>query len=806
MDKRTLVDEHRYVFTSEVEHDEIRSFVTVHWTALPFAPEETFLRPLREYLRPRHEVAEVWMVYPPDMDELFLALQDTDRFPAIDETGTPRLYRFFTIDKTGNFTEQRATKSPDAVPVTPAMVRTVTEDGLRQLFRDTESLASATAGFHFTHPSGSHSAHFIRASQAVSRTQHSYFLAMALLDVFHCPSDLTIWVDTAGISTVGYTFADLLRRFGVLHAVRVETFTGYGGLEESLNPVADDLVLISGSTSGSLAQAVVTKKKLPADQVATLFYLGAAIPAAEDGHVLCDLTNRDEDVTPSVRDARIAPYTTFKGEPCDLCVSGSGEIVLDGDSFFPAARALDLRMPGLLDRPLDGKRARATRAQVTHFDGQGYFEDLFGHSAIVYTAGTAVEASAHAVSTRLSHLLEPDAGPGPADRIATALDAAIAGAPPVTVVISLPDKDSAAFGQYVARRLLGDPPTEVAAPDGLRWRVWRGDGGEGLAGLTAGCTVLVCAGVVGSGRQLTSISRELRKVDGGFQPLYFVGAAHPESSTTWSILEQTLGRVSSTGTSRLTPVWKLPREPRSPGAPTPWTRESDELQRVGDWLADQPEYKTSVATLEARGKQLGALSNKNLFVGATSSGSDVRMRDINRSFALWPFAWETHEASPEGAVPTHAEIYATIAHLLYESRRLSPEVEKRTITVRRHGYALHPAIFDRLNDPVIQAAVLRAAEPGELHYDQDPDASRAVADLLIFVLSNVTTEAGDASYEFLLALVEGLDSADSYGLRIDDKSRRMVLGHAEKVYGTDFEGLQTTAPRVRALLLYLRGT
>ncbi|WP_295777175.1 hypothetical protein [uncultured Microbacterium sp.] len=806
MDKRTLVDEQRYVFTSEVEHDELRAFVTVHWAALPFAPEETFLRPLREYLRPRHEVAEVWMVYPPDMDELFVALQDTERFPTVDETGTPRLYRFFTINETGNLVEQRATTYTDAVPVTPALARLVIEDGLRQLFRDTESLASATAGFHFTHPSGSHSAHFIRASQAVSRTQHSYFVAMALLDVFSCRSNLTIWVDTAGIATVGYTFADLLRRFGVVHAIRVETFTGYGGLDASLNPLADDLVLISGSTSGSLARTVIAKKKLPADQVATLFYLGAPMSAAEAGDVLCDLTNRDEDVTPSVRDARIAPYTTFKGEPCDLCASGSGEIVLDGDSFFPAARALHLRMPSLLDRPLDGKRARISKAQATHFDGQGYFEDLFGHSAIVYATGTAVEASAHAVSTRLSHLLEPGAFPGPARRIATALDAAIAGAPPVAVVISLPDTDSAALGHYVASRLFGDRPSEVAAPDGMRWRVWRGDGGDGLAGLTEDCTVLICAGVVGSGRQLTSISRELRKVDGGFQPRYFVGAAHPESSTTWSILEQTLGRVSSTGTSRLTPVWKLPREPRFPGAPTPWTRESDQLQRVGDWLAEQTKYKSLVATLEARGKQLGALSSDTLFVGATSSGSDVRMRDINRSFALWPFAWETHVASPEGAIPTHAEIYATIAHLLYESRRLSPEVERRTITVRRHGYALHPAIFDRLNDPVIQAAVLRAAEPGELHYDQDPDASRAVADLLTFVLSNVTTEAGDASYEFVLSLVEGLDSTNSHGLRIDDKSLHMVLRSAEASYGTDFEALQTTAPRVAALLLYIRDT
>lgn len=804
MDKRTFVDEHRYIFTSDVEHGELRSFVAVHWAAHRFEPEESFLRPLRAYLRPRHEVAEVWLVYPADLDPQFVALQQLERFPTADESGTPRLYRFFTVDESGRFIERRAASSPDAVPVTPDLVRSVIEDGLRQLFRDTEALASATAGFHFTHPSGAHSAHFIRASQAVSRAQHSYFLAMALLGFLPCGNDLTVWVDTAGIATVGYAYADLLRRLKVPHVIRVETFTGYVGLKESLHPRTDDLVLISGSTSGSLARKVITKKKVRANRVATLFYLGAEPLPGTDGHVLCDLTNRDKDVTPSVRDARIAPYVTAKRKYCDLCASGSGEILLDGDSFFPAARALDLRMPGLLDRPLNETRARPKGSPATHFDGQNYFEDLFGHAAITFTAGTAVEGSAHGVSTRLSHLLGEGTAAEPMARVAGKLDIAVSSAPPVAVVISLPDTDSAAVGQFAATRLWGESAVEVAAPDGLRWRVWRGDGGDSLQDLTSECTVLICAGVVGSGRQLTSVSRELRKIDGGFHTRYFVGAAHPESSTTWSILEQTLGRVSSTDKSRLTPVWKLPREPRSPGAPTPWTREQDQLQRVGDWLGEHPLHKSSVTFLEPRLQQLGALTNTTLFVGATSSGGDVHMPAINRSFALWPFAWETHEASPEGAVPTHAEIYATIAHLLYESRRLSPQVEKRTITARRHGYALHPAIFDRLNDPVIQAAVLRAAEPGELHYDQDPDASRAVADILIFVLSNVTTEAGDAAYEFLLSLAEGRDAGNSYGLRIDDKSLSTVLEHARTVYGEDFDDLQAPAPRLRVLLLYLR--
>lgn len=803
MEHRTFVDEHRYIFTTDVEHGDLRAFVTVHWAGLTFAPDDSFLRPLRSYLDPRHEVAEVWFIYPADLDPLHVTLQAVDRFPKVDESGAPRKYRFFSVDKDGHLDEQRAESDSEEVTVTAEVASFVIADGLRQLFRDTDALASATAGFHFTHPGGSHSAHFIRTSQAVSRVQHCYFVAMALLGLLPRRGDRTIWVDTAGIAPVAYAYIDLLRRYRLRRPARAETFTGHGGLTDTLRPGAHDLALISGSTSGTLARRVIKEKNLPAANVATLFYLGAATLPPSDGHVLCDLTNRDEEVTPSVRDARIAPYITTKRASCALCATGSGEIVLDGDSFFPIAGALDLRMPGLYDRPLNGVRKRDDASQ---FDGQNYFEDLFGHNAIAFDSGSGLEPSTHGVSTRLSHLLEPGAPPVPAGRIASALDVAVEGVPSVTVVLSLADTDSSAVGAFAAQRVLGEAAAEVSAPAGMHWRVWRADGQDGLSGLTPDSTILICAGVVGSGRQLTAVSRELRQVKGGFETRYFVGVAHPESSTTWTILEQTLGRASSSKVSRLTPTWTLPREPRSPGSESPWTRETDQLRRIGGWLSRYSAYSSSIPALETRLQQLDALTDNTLFVGATASDRDVEMPPINPRFALWPFEWGTHEQAPAGAVPTHAEIYATIAHLLYESRRLSPQIDKRTITARRHGFALHPAIFDRLNDPVIQAAVLRAAEPGELHFDLDHDASRAVGDLLVFVLANLTTQAGNAAYEFLLAMCEGLHTERSYGLRVDDGTRERVLGDARALYGEDFADAQDTAPRIRALLLFLRGS
>lgn len=799
-EKRTFIDENRYLFTTEVERDGFTTFAAVHWTGLNFSAAETFLVPLRAYLRPRHEISEVWFVFPEDLLPLFTTLSTSERFGAEGDTSAPREYRFFSVDAQAQFSEQLR-DAAHTNPVDDGIATDVVQDGLRQLFRDSEALATAAAGFHFTHPSGSHSEHFIRTSQAVSRVHHAYFVAMALLRTLSTPTaDSTIWVDTAAISAAGYAYADLLRRGGVSGYHRIETFGGYSGLETNLRPEPADIVLISGSTSGSLARQIVEDKNVPGEQVITLFYISKDTWPDAAGLMLCDLSNREPKAHPSVRESRVTPYDTFKNGSCRACEIGSGEIQLDGDSFFPATSALDLRMPSFTERPLrelKGPR-RKLSDELTQFDGSNYFDDLLGLDAITFDRGTSAGPSPHGVSTRLGHIFKTPAS-SISQRIITAAKEAAEGK--VVAIVSLLDDDSTALGQMLANTFIGTTAVnnlEDIGDEPATWREWRVAETSSLDDLEEG-TILVCAAVLGSGRQFTSVSRDLRKITGSFHLRYFVAAAHPESSTTWDMLEKTLKRVSDSETSELNHVWKLPREPRFPGSKTPWGREEATLRVVGEWLGDNNGDAALVEALVARLEALGSVDSSKLFVGARKDGVIAR---VNAKFALWPFDWTTHDSR---AVPTHAEIYATVAHLLYESRRRSPHIESRTITARRHGYALHPAVFDRFNDPVIQAALIRAAEPGELNYTTDADASRAVADLLWFVLSNIRSEAGGAAYEFLLALSEGLSTKGSAGLRITTRSLATLFSQIKEAYGDEFEELHEPAPHVRALLVYLNG-
>lgn len=782
--RQTYVDEGRYIFTTEFIRDEFPAYAAVHWTGTGFDADDSFLSPLRSYLGVHHEVSEVWFVYPHDLHPLYETLKQSPRFAAMSGAG-PVSYRYFSVDIHGAFAEQWA-----AMPNVDAFIEEVVQDGLRQLFRDTESLALSAAGFHFAHPSGKHSEYFIRASQAVSRRHHSYFLAMALLrqlplrPVVDGPG--TIWIDTAAISSLGYAYADLLRRGGANDSMQVESFGGHDGVATALKPRLADVVLVSGSTSGSLARRIIAAKSVSTDQIATLFYLAETPWNDAHGRLLCDLTSPTPVRSFSIRESRLEPYDAFDASNCLLCDNGRGVVVLEGDSFFPAATQMELRMPGFRDRPLDGITGKARKGSVVDFDGQDFFTDLAGAEAIV------ADTSAHGVSTEIIHLLAPGSEHPATTRI---VDAATECVSDPVAVISLTDPQSRALGAYLASTYFGTENVGIrVAP---AWREWRKPGLTNLVD-AAGGTVLIVAAVIASGRTLTDLSREMRQFADAFHPEYLVAVAHPESSTTWDILRGSIERVSSGKTTHLTVVWKVPRQPRSPGTPSPWSREETTLGAVHGWLTRHPQHRQGDAQLEPRLSALKAPTNDSLFVGALA-GEPIA--PLNRNFALWPTDWADLPASPR---PTHAEIYATVSHFMYESRHRNAKLEKRSLTVRRHGYVLHPSLFDRFNDGVIQAAVLRAAEPGELDYRTDLQASAAVANLLLFILANVRKDAGGAAYEFMLALSEGLSDEQPQGLRIHDDCLNDLLSEVVKLYGTDFEKLQEDAPQVRALLLFVR--
>lgn len=69
-----------------------------------------------------------------------------------------------------------------------------------------------------------------------------------------------------------------------------------------------------------------------------------------------------------------------------------------------------------------------------------------------------------------------------------------------------------------------------------------------------------------------------------------------------------------------------------------------------------------------------------------------------------------------------------------------------------HTTLISPACFDRYNDGVIQASILRSASPIELNYAVDYDFSRKMTDVVCSVIDHWNVEQGEAALEFLIAI------------------------------------------------------
>ena len=98
-------------------------------------------------------------------------------------------------------------------------------------------------------------------------------------------------------------------------------------------------------------------------------------------------------------------------------------------------------------------------------------------------------------------------------------------------------------------------------------------------------------------------------------------------------------------------------------------------------------------------------------------------------------------------------VLLSIAALLQASRIAKSKSDDTSLRTGLFQHALIcPESFTRFNDPVIQAALLRASYPPELNYSVCPEMSRDMARLLQKWIQYHADPAGAAMGEFLLAI------------------------------------------------------
>ncbi|CAH1906104.1 conserved hypothetical protein [Candidatus Nitrotoga sp. HW29] len=569
--------------------------------------------------------------------------------------------------------------------------------GMIEIFKKRKGLITSSSSYHFVKPSGDHCDKFIRASNLLTSGEEVAFLAISLLP--HIQQGIKrIYVDTSSISYLISTAILMSGKFSTKPPL-IESFESYAAFNQDFDFIEneDSLILVSATTSGSLVKKLLDKTTFNNRQILTLFY-----------SKLLDGQAGVFDISYAIPGG----ITSLKATDCIFCKRGSKQIRIVSDQFLPETPKHEL----LVIKKTDFDKERgiffkhfATR-EVLNWNrsstGQADYPEHF-FIDVAKVLSKPPESFSAALEKKIKKHVSRD----------------------VKTIIHLNDSGSEALADKL-KAVLGNDANQI---DWLK--LTQVDEGP----LKDSASVIVIAGAITSGRKLLEASRKLRCIHKSASITYLVGFSKLPTKETFEQLEKDL----ELGGHELVVLRKCPMPRIKEHTKTAWDWELEKLNQCADPLTNM-NGEPLPKILSARIKTIEVSnSDPNQLFLLSPVGHILKLR---RTFAFWS------DLELETDIATQADVYWTIQSVLHDLRIRSDE---RGLASTYHTTLISPACFDRYNDGVIQASLLRAAKPTELNYTVDADFSRRMTDVVLAVLHSWNNDQGEAALEFLIAIWTG---------------------------------------------------
>lgn len=588
-------------------------------------------------------------------------------------------------------------------------------------FEAANGVVQASRGFHYVKPSQKHSNAFLRTSNVLEEGIHAPLLAFWLMPYLSDRPIRRIVVDTSAIASLAWTMGYEAKRLGVLAEVPfIETHRSYGGLEKlRLLAPEETILLISASTSGGLAGELVKRGAIP-ENLITLFYLGSDKTSV--GNVLCNLTRDD-----SRNIVGLLPIVNYDRENCPYCRENSFPVQIEGDQFT-------LEPPRAEEVFLSKDDLPPTQAAIfNRFAGTGLFMayrtvdemelEIFLNVAALFPARPPSD-------TRLSNVLSEFRSDW--DRLVSRgllihLERIVCSNYPFS-------RELAELALATARKFNPTSRTEIIDARHLRH-----------AEKSAGSAALVIASCLDDAQEIMGVNRDLRDVQPGGNTTYlaplFRCTDQKQRDRICSNLTFGEHGASTFSLFRLVDI-DLPRNQRQHS----WLLELEALRETENW-ADRHDIGVPTRVTE-RIRLLEEAPKNGLADELFWNGLSGRPLKVRADFALIDTDGGAREVS-------QGDVFAVVSALLH---RLREGVQKkpRLICKTYERGIISPDNFQRFNDGVVQAALLRAARDYELSYaNVDSDVSGRMKELLLSQIRGAERGEGEAVMEFLVALLCG---------------------------------------------------
>lgn len=588
-------------------------------------------------------------------------------------------------------------------------IRVVMDYGLYNLIVSRDLIVEAHSNIHFVKPSGKHTTKFLDVKNILESSPETIFIATNLLKLIPDEVD-KIYVDTSGIYPLAYELANILKCFNDVKKISIDSFGSYGGIDEyNFKSDSKTLVLISASTSNGL----FNKLKVNVDLMQASFVSLIMTQVNSDGHAVLIEFKRFRD---NYKSSYFDHFDSYDEHECKMCHNEhSIPIALNKSKFIFETPRTDKYLPVALDSD------RNLRGLISRYKDKKAFKCLYDG-----VDGTKKPTPEYFID--VEEILKERA-------FKYKLESLVKRSFPLNTDCILHCNDSGA-------RELAIEINNIVDDLGLKVQVFSGDLDEGF---TPSKGIVVVAGSIESGKSLLNISRRLRDFS-NIPITYIVGFSKYNSEGEFKKLQMDLKfSEGPLGFHQFYTVEKI-LLPINEFKEHAWNKEIELLKELKatyfdrehlvDAVDKRMEFLITSSSAECKG-----IGDK-VFLDSPSGDSLV----LGPTFAFWNSSDNRQEFKHQ------ATVYFTISSVL-QCLRTVPKSNGNTPL--GSGYIikqLDPLLFDRFNEGIIQASIIRAAKPRELDYSADESSSRLLGSLIERMIKNPNFKDSKGLPEILLAL------------------------------------------------------
>ncbi len=613
-------------------------------------------------------------------------------------------------------------------------------EGLQYIFIERGGLVTSDGTHHFVFPSRKHCDRFLRTGNILLYSSEIYFIAYALLKHFDESRHTQIYCDTSSINSLAFALIELKNRFLVepeKKQIPIESFSSYEGLFKNAIPYTSSaLLLISASTSANILSYILDRHSMiDRDNVLILYFLGEADKYANiKDQVICNLTQSDHNLN------GVPLYDTYQEGNCELCSGGSYPVEVSGDVFLLEKPHINKILIGIKD----------PESYLSKFVQQ--FKSLKKEESVFKVNFKESANFKYEIYIDFYEIIAGLKSHNRYDVFRTKLHDYINQYIPSNTryIIVLNDKASEDFGEYLLD-YIKDNYAEGKVPIIVPQDNFVDILNEKLEG-----SVVVVGSCISNGKNLLYISRALRKFD-KLKIVYFIGISRTKNAKSLAQLKSNL-KQGAYGIETNSFIEVETIYCNNDSKDTSWLTELSFLSKFIDHLKNQDkpptgtiEYleKRKLIIQQSRGLDKRGLANE-LFLPRATTDTFEELK-LRKNFAFFNFTDYVDDV-------TQADVYFTISNIIntLRSNELKLGKDKRPIkSLQQSTYVrnlLDPANFDRFNDGIIQASILRGACAEELSYHIDSDLSQAMFGTFETLIKYHEQEQGEALLEFLYAL------------------------------------------------------